>query len=77
MADNAVKRNKRIIQDASSFNAWVKDTETVVTFLYVDKEQCKQADNEMRSKSINPVGHPTIVLMNVCTIYRLDHVHPF
>jgi len=30
MADNAVKRNKQIIQYASRFNAWVKDTETVV-----------------------------------------------
>ena len=55
MANNAVKRNKQIIQDASSFITWAKDTQTVITFLYVDKEQCKQADNEMRSKSINPV----------------------
>ena len=52
MANNAVKRNKLIIQEASSFIAWAKDTETVITFLYVDKEN---ANNEMRSKSINPV----------------------
>lgn len=55
MADNTIKRNKQVIQDASSFYSWAESSESKVTFVFVSKETCAETDREMRSVPLIPV----------------------
>ncbi|CAC5390838.1 unnamed protein product [Mytilus coruscus] len=55
MADNAVKRDKHVIQDAQSFFAWASQSESSINYIWVGKESIAQADIDIKGTELKPI----------------------
>ncbi|CAG2248624.1 unnamed protein product [Mytilus edulis] len=55
MADNAVKRDKHVIQDAKSFFAWASQSESSINYMWVGKDSIAQADIDIKATELKPI----------------------
>ena len=56
MADEAVKTEKAVIQEAKDFFAWAQSSSmSAVKFLFVSKDECEQKAAELKKLSLKPI----------------------
>ena len=56
MADEAVRCQKNVIQDAHDFFKWATSSNMkAVTFIFVSTEECKSMDNILKVRDVKPV----------------------
>ncbi len=67
MADDAVKLEKKTIQDAQSFFEWASKEEKSIKYVLVEKEECEAARDTLYSLVIKPVKG-TFQIHAVCNI---------
>lgn len=55
MADNAVKREKHVIQDAKGFFQWASTSTSSIQYEWVGREKIAQSDNEIKQMNLQPI----------------------
>ena len=70
LADDAIKQEKAIIQDAHEFFAWANETQSssLITYIFVSADECQESQRELSDKTKDLVRvQGTMKLHAVCT----------